>query len=142
MNSIKYSFALTMAVYQVRAEETGTCKTKEIKQANSIAKKKALNQRQGANMSSIYRSYLWHRHACPRQDETSLRSYDRYPHQHRRHWVHKITKDDTTRTDATSMSCPLSTGSSSLIKMRMIRSPTTTSSMLQISSQKLLSNTV
>ena len=77
VNSIKYSCALTMAVYQVRAEETGTYKIKEIKQANNKAKKrKALNQRQGANMSSICRSYIRHRHACPRQDKASPRSRD------------------------------------------------------------------
>ena len=45
VNSIKYSCALTMVVYQVRAEETGTCKTKEIRQANNKGKKKALSQR-------------------------------------------------------------------------------------------------
>ena len=132
MNSIKYSCALTMAVYQVRAEETGTCKTKEIIQANNKAKKKALSQRQGANMSSIRRSYLRYGHACSRQDKASPQSRDRYPYQHRRYYIHEITRDDTTRSDATSMSCPLSPSSSSL-KLRLIRSPTTRST-LQISS--------
>ena len=133
MNSIKYSCTLTMALYQVRVEETGTCKAKEVIQANNKAKKKALSQRQGANISSIHRSYLRYRRACPRQDKASCRSCDRYPHQHRRHWIHKITRDDTTRSDTTSVSCPLSPSSSSL-KLRLIRPPTTTRGMLQISS--------
>ena len=55
VNSIKYSYALTMAAYQFRAEETGTCKAKE---SGKQQKKKTLNQRQEANMSSIRRSYL------------------------------------------------------------------------------------
>ena len=141
MNSMKYSCALTIPTYQVRAEETGTCKTKEIIQANNKTKKKALSQRQGANMSSIRRSYLRYRHACPRQDKASPRSRDRYPHQYRRYWIHEITRNDATRADTTSVSCPIGPSSSSL-KLRLIRSPTTACSTLQISSQKLMTNTV
>ena len=134
VNSIKYSCALTMAVYQFWAEETVTCKAKEIRQTNNKAKKKALSQRQGANMSSIRRSYLRYKHACPRQDKASSWPRDRYPHQHRRYWIHKITRNDATRADTASTSYPVSPSSSPL-KLRLIRSPTTACSTLQISSQ-------